>query len=82
MDIIKKDLIAINTTKLKQLLEANDLSPNMIIAQLAEDGFIIRDGRNYEKLVWVKELKKQVRMICIDITKIGEEDLEDIAPLK
>lgn len=80
--IIKKNLIAINTTKLKQLLEDNDLSPNMIISQLAEDGFIIRDGKHYDKLVWVKELKKQVRMTCIDITKIGEEDLEDIVPLK
>ena len=70
--IIKKDFIAVNTTVFRKMLNDNDFSPDIVIRQLIDDGFLIRDGKNLEKRIRVKGLDKLIRMTCIDKSKIEE----------
>ena len=62
--IIKDNYIAVFTSKFKQMLTDNGFNADMVIRQLADDGFIIRNGKNLEKPVRVN--KKLIRMIVID----------------
>lgn len=70
--VIKKNFIAIYPTTFKDMLRSYDFSPEMIIKQLADDGFITRDGDHLEKRVRIKgnQLK---RMIVIDKSKLSDE---------
>ena len=70
--ILKKDFIAVNTTVFRKMLNDNDFSPDIVIRQLIDDGFLIRDGKNLEKRIRVKGLDKLIRMTCIDKSKIEE----------
>ena len=70
--IIKKDFIAVNTSVFRKMLNDNDFSPDIVIRQLIDDAFLIRDGKNLEKRIRVKGLDKLIRMTCIDKSKIEE----------